>query len=236
MQRWSADAIEFMRDASEFGSFNQNLTDNIREYLPANGHVCDAGCGLGYLSAQLAKICKNVTAVDLSKAATDFARNKHTADNLEFLCCDIHSLNEQFDSMVFCYFGRTNEILKASKRLSRGNAIIVKRNCSEHRFSVQEIVRKHTVDDTAAYLAQAGIPFEEKKLSLELGQPFRTIDDAVRFFRQYDKSNSEISAELILPRLQMIDHSQYRYYLPEKRSMEVIVYQTSDIPKDVCRE
>ena len=232
MQRWGADAIKFMRDASEYNVFNEELITEIQDFLPADGHICDAGCGLGYLSEQLAKVCKTVTAVDLSEPAISFAKKRHRSENLEFLCCDIETLSEQFDAMVFCYFGRTNEILQISRKLCLGNVVIVKRNCSEHRFSLQEVSRKHTVDDTSAFLTQYGIPFYKKKISLELGQPFRSVEDAVRFFQQYDKSNSIIHADMILPRLQKIEHPEYRFYLPEKRSMELIVFRATDIPKD----
>lgn len=46
--------------------------------------VLDYGCGTGYGSLMLSEAATNVTAVDLSKDAVDFARQHYIADNLYF--------------------------------------------------------------------------------------------------------------------------------------------------------
>ena len=55
MQGWNRDAVRFMQDASEYGSHYELLADELMRWLPRNGHVCDAGCCLGYLSQELAR-------------------------------------------------------------------------------------------------------------------------------------------------------------------------------------
>ena len=55
MQRWGTDAIRFMTDASEYGDYYRQLTTKLLPYLPLNGHICDAGCGLGYLAQEIAE-------------------------------------------------------------------------------------------------------------------------------------------------------------------------------------
>lgn len=229
MQKWDADRIAFMRDASEYGDYYDRLFSEIQPYLPSEGEICDAGCGLGYLSAKMAEYCERVIAVDSSEETINFLKNRHSIRNLEALCTDLFSLKQDFAAMVFCYFGRTEDILTLSRKLCRGNTVLIKRNCAEHRFSVGEVVQKHAVDDTEAYFRSRNTPFIKKTVSLELGQPFHSLSDAVRFFRIYNKSSEEVTEELILPRLQPLKHPEYKLYLPEKRKMDIFVFCASEL-------
>jgi SAM-dependent methyltransferase len=54
--------------------------------------VLDAGCGIGYGSAFLARGARRVVGVDRSAAALAHARERYGADNLEFLEADLLSL------------------------------------------------------------------------------------------------------------------------------------------------
>lgn len=47
---WNEDMIRFLRDASEHSDYHHLLAEYLAKRLPENAHVCDAGCGLGYLS------------------------------------------------------------------------------------------------------------------------------------------------------------------------------------------
>ena len=58
MQWWTPDAVRFMRDASEYGAHYTLLSEYLMRWLPADGHVCDAGSGLGYLAQALAAHCR----------------------------------------------------------------------------------------------------------------------------------------------------------------------------------
>lgn len=66
---WNEDMIRFLRDASEQSDYHRLLAGYLAERLPENAHVCDAGCGLGYLSLRLAPYCRQVTAADVSADA-----------------------------------------------------------------------------------------------------------------------------------------------------------------------
>lgn len=56
MFRWNKDMIRFLQDASEFCDYHGNLAARIMQELP-DGDICDAGCGLGYLSLALSPYC-----------------------------------------------------------------------------------------------------------------------------------------------------------------------------------
>ncbi len=234
MQWWGPDAIRFMRDASEYGDYYVRLAGRLMRWLPADGHVCDAGCGLGYLAQALARRCRRVTAIDRSEAAIAELRARAPEQNLTVLCEDLFAMPPapQFDAMTFCYFGRIEEILRLTKRHCRGTAVVIKRDCREHRFSVDASAAHCDIRPAAeAFLKERGIPFHAEKLELELGQPFRTMEDAMTFFRLYNKGG-ELTAQWVASRLTETGQADYPLYLPEIRKMAILVLQAGDISEE----
>ena len=74
MQFWSAEAVGFMADATEYSDFYRKLTEILLPYLPKDGHICDAGCGLAALGRELSAHCARVTAIDSSEIAVTAAK------------------------------------------------------------------------------------------------------------------------------------------------------------------
>ncbi len=230
MQRWGTDAVRFMQDASEFGQHYAHLAAEVLPHIPKDGHICDAGCGLGYLSEALAEHCAQVSAIDISKAATDILKSRCTAENITVRCEDVFALNERFDAMIFCYFGKNDEILHLAKKLCRSKIIVIKRDCSEHTFSIGEVKRKHhSVEDLSQLLTDREVPFFKKYLQIELGQPFRNFDDAMRFFELYNKSDQALTPASVKSRLVSVENEEFPLYLPSVRKMELIVFSASDL-------
>lgn len=134
--------------------------------------------------------------------------------------------------MTFCYFGRTEEILCAAKRQCSGVAVMVKRDCSERRFSVSQTRTHRDVRASAEELLRSlKIPFEISHLALELGQPFRSMGDAVRFFSLYNEGK-EIGESWVASRLQETGRADFPLYLPETRNMAIIALETKAIPEE----
>lgn len=231
MQWWSEDAVRFMRDASEYGTHYAQLTDCLMRWLPADGHICDAGCGLGYLAQSLASRCRRVTAIDRSEKAIAALRARPLPENLEVLCADAFSMRPErkYDAMTFCYFGNTDEILQTAKRNCSGPVVMVKRDCREHRFSVRP-ERAHRDIRVAAedLLKQKQIPYSLERLELEFGQPFRSFADAVSFFRLYNPQE-KVDADWVAARLTSTGRADFPLYLPETRKMAVIVFQAQNL-------
>ena len=232
MQRWNEDAIRFMKDASEYGTYYRELTAELLPYLPKDGHICDAGCGLGYLASELSKHCKCVTALDSSISAITAMRKRQSIDHINIVCADIFTISDRFDAMVFCYFGRIEEILHLAKKLCRGTVLIIKRDCAEHTFSLGNVEhKKHTMEDTLGTLSALQIPFLKKSIALEMGQPFRSFNDALDFFRLYNKSSTPVSETAVAERLLQTGEPEFPLYLPSQRKMELIVFSARDIPE-----
>ncbi len=232
MQCWSEDAIRFMEDASAYGNYHKELARALLPYLPRKGHVCDAGCGLGHLALELAGECRYVTAVDASASALKGLMARELPSNLRVLQGDILAMEASYDAMVFCYFGKTEEILRIGREQCRGRILVVRRDCSVHRFSQTPIARRaHSINRLTQVLEAKGIPFVSRNLSLELGQPFRSMEDALVFFALYNKSDHPIVPEELEAKLVQTDDRIFPWYYPNTREMELIVFEAEKIEK-----
>lgn len=237
MFRWNEDMLRFMRDASENTDYYRKLAALLSPALPSSGHICDAGCGMGYLSEQLATYCRQVTAIDVSSGAIrefDSRLNIAPIENLTTRCGDITELSPEvpYDAMVFCLFGSIQSILSIGKAQCRGKLIIIKKDYAMHRFSLgQNPLHHYRYCDAVELLDELAIPYETVKTDLELGQPFRSLDDAVLFFRIYSKDAhpEDITVQSILPRLQKTNDPVFPYYLPQNKKMGILILDTAAI-------
>ena len=227
---WTPDTVRFQRDAARYGTYYETLAKRLAAYLPPDAHVCDAGCGLGYLSRALAPYCKRVTAIDSSASALAVLR-EDTPDNVEIREADLFTLSPvgRYDAMVFCFFAAMDEILLLAKKHCRGNVIVVKRGWTQHRFSPQtELPRHNACEEAERYLRTRGIPFLREELTLDMGQPFRSKEDAGRFFAAYGGASVSLSdAEA---RLVKTDDAAFPYYLPLKKPLGIFIFDGKDIP------
>ena len=94
--------------------------DFISKFLPENGYILDAGCGIGRHSIELARRGFKVLGIDTNQKYLDLALEKAKAlslDNVNFSLMDMRNLNEEemFDGVInlwssFGYFDDdTNE-------------------------------------------------------------------------------------------------------------------------------
>ena len=238
MQLWEKDMVRFMRDASEYGTYNQEIAKRIIPYLNKEMHICDAGCGLGYLSLELAPYVAAVTGVERHPdASAVLAENSRRLglDNVAARCGPIETTAPEtpYDAMVFCFFGGIDEILAVSRRQCRGRVFIVTRNYTTHRFSVGEhrtgSYGRRTSHDT---LEKLGVPFEETTLSLEFGQPFRTFEDARRFYETYsvDADKTVITDAFLREKLVRLEDGDFEWYMPHRREIAILTFEAKDIP------
>ena len=124
MFSWSADTVRFMADACRRTDFHEKLTALLLPYLKPTDHICDAGCGLGYLSLALSPHAARVTAAERDAAALAVLRQELDArgiTNVTPLCADVLAYTPPvpFDAMVFCFFGSMEEILAAARAVAR---------------------------------------------------------------------------------------------------------------------
>lgn len=230
---WDEKRLAFMKDADAYNpGYRKALWQAILGMLPETPHhICDAGCGAGYLSMEMAKTCRRVTAIDLSEKAT--AQLREMAADLENLTVRTGDIcenppEELYDAMVFCYFGKTPEILQIAKAQCRGTLVMVTRNYTHHRFSLHPTAfDRDTVEYSRSVLDKASIPYRLKPCELEFGQPFRDLDAAAAFFTLY--GGEAVSPEAVLPRLRKTDDPEFPYYLPSVKKMGIITVSASEL-------
>ena len=232
MYRWEPDMIRYMRDASESRSYNRELVSEMLPWLNQEMCVCDAGCGLGYLSMELAGHVKHVTAVDINADALQNLREK-AIFNVTVRCGDIAALQptRPYDAMVFCFFGGIEEILRIAKEQCGGSVFVISRNYTTHRFSVGDYpTGSYGFSRAKMVLSEKGIPFEEKALQLEFGQPFRSLEDARRFFELYSRDeNKQLITDEFLKEKLVQQPGEFPWYLPHLRNIGFLRFDVNDI-------
>lgn len=239
MFHWTGDMISFMQDAAAYGTYQKELCDWICAELPEKEHVCDAGCGLGFLSLRLAERFSHVTAADISGEALAVLRAQAAArgvPNLGIRQTDLlaFSPDEPFDAMVFCLFGKMRQTLRMAKRCCRGRVVIVKKAFTHHRFSVSAVpIKDEVTDQAAAFLRERGVPFSLSVRAFEMGQPLRSLGDAARFFEIYSKdAPGALTEEAIRSRLEETADAQFPFYLPQRKALGRFTIDTQNIPEE----
>ena len=244
LEFWHEDMIRFMTDASEYGDYNRHLTEKMLPWLTEDIHICDAGSGLGYLSLALAPHVQQVTSVELnSNAAAVLSDNcqKRGITNIVSRCGAIADVIPEtpYDAMVFCFFGRRREILKLAKRQCRGDIFVFTRNYDRHRFSAGS---HHSgfegYPEFSEELAQLGISAHKETFAPEFGQPFRSLEDASRFFLLYSKDQNKdvLTKEFIRSQLTQTGREDFPLYMPHQKHMGFLHFSAKDIPEQILEE
>lgn len=239
MQLWEADMVRFMKDASEYGNYHQTLAEILAPHLDRDTHICDAGCGLGYLALALAPYAGRVTGAERNPdAAAVLEENcrRLGITNVTARCGPIEAMDPEtpYDAMVFCFFGHIGEILDISRRQCRGRVFIITRNYTTHRFSVgSHRTGSYGYRSSHDTLTALGIPFTETTMELEFGQPFRCFADARRFFETYSKDADKavITDAFLRDKLVPTGSAKFPWYLPHRRKLALLTFEAKDIPQ-----
>ena len=228
MFKWTQESIAYMDDACRRTDFHRKLTAELRPYLRETDCVCDAGCGLGYLSLSLAPYVGAVTAVERDSQALAVLEREVKARgiaNVTAVQDDVlaYRPDTRFDAMVFCFFGSMDEILAAAARCCRGTVLAVVRNDARHRFSGKSRgPGRHSYETACRILTEKGINFTTRTASFAFDQPFRSLEAARRFFELYGGSEDWRA------RLVETGDPEFPWRLPSRRDFGLIVFQAGD--------
>lgn len=234
---WSAEMVGFMRDAALYNrDYYTRLASWMAPYLSPGDHLCDAGCGLGFLTLELSNYVNQITAVDHSDLALNVLRETQADHrNIEIVADNIYRFTpyEKYDDMVFSFFGKMEEISRIAKAQCRGTIFAFKKNYVNHRFAVGE----HPVGDDSytnavSWLEKNGVPFSGETLTLEMGQPLHSWDEARRFFMLYHRGDiGEITDEFLQDRLIKTGREDFPLYLPQQRKVGCLRFAAADLPE-----
>lgn len=228
MFKWTQESIAYMDDACRRTDFHRKLTAELQPYLRETDCVCDAGCGLGYLSLSLAPYVGAVTAVERDSQALAVLEREVKARgiaNVTAVQDDVlaYRPDTRFDAMVFCFFGSIEEILAAAARCCRGTVLAVVRNDARHRFSGKSRgPGRHSYDTACRILTEKGISFTAETASFDFDQPFRSLEAAQRFFDLYGGSEDWRA------RLVETGDPEFPWRLPSRRDFGLITFQAGE--------
>ena len=162
---------------------------------------------------------------------------KRNVTNIHIRCGDIHSLppEQPYDAMVFCFFGHMDEILSLAAAQCRGTVLAVMRSDSCHRFSAgRPVMRCGGYTRGRETLRALGIPFQAREMELPMGQPFRSLADARRFFELYrrDGDDTPITDEFLHQRLTATGREDFPLYLPQNRRFGLLRWESREISEN----
>ena len=227
---WTEESAAFWNDSAAYTKSYDLLAQKVAAHLTPGGALFEGGCGLGHLSVALVKRGYDVTVMDLSPLPLRYIPG---TSGLTVRQGDAFALppGEVYDGGLFCFFGGVPEILAWAKSHCRDTLVLFKKNWSTHRFTRDPgAVRKFTYPLTCGELERLGVPFAAETFNADMGQPFRSLADAIRFFRLYDPETAVTEAEA-LSRLTETGDPVFPYYLPALRSVGMIVIRARDIPR-----
>ena len=233
MFTWTEESAAFWQDSANYTRSYDHLAEHATAHLAPESTVFEGGCGLGHLSVALAKRGHAVTGMDLSPLPLRYLRRNAAREGvrLDIRQGDVFALPEAevCDSAVFCFFGGVQEVLSWARVHCRGKLILFKKNWSTHRFTKDpEAIRKYTYPLTVAELDELGLPCETEVFDVDMGQPFRSLPDAVRFFRLYDPQGAMTEGD-VRARLTETDDPVFPFYLSAIRPVGMIVLRAEDI-------
>ena len=236
---WWPERIRYLKEASEFVGFNDILAERASAYMPQDGHVCDMGCGLGYLALSLSPYCRQVTGADCDPdvlAVLEENIGKKQLGNVDALCTDVFNMPSDivYDAMVFCMFGSIYENLRLIRRHCRGKAVIFRKNWSFHTFAEKQVrLNKLLLTEDLEFLKRMGISYICNTFEIDMGQPFRSMEDAVAFFKMYSKGDASAITEAdVKDKVMRTWNDEFPYYMRVNRSMGMIVIDAKDISFD----
>lgn len=207
MYNWTPDIIRFMADASRLSDYFDVLAKKIFDEVGPKTNVCDAGCGLGQLAIALSKYYPRVTGIDINQAATDFFAktiSDNRIENVNVINADITKYipQQKYDLMVFNYFGDMEQILKAKALSSYGTTIIIKRDCNKQ--------------DALSVLKDRNLCFKELEFNHDLGQPFKTMEDARLFCEIYNKGINKLD-------ISKTDDKDFPFYMKHIKKSSILI-------------
>ena len=229
---WTEESAALLARAYREGTAAKTLADWIAPQLSPGAHVCDAGCGVGALSLELARCGFYVTALDISPVALGQLPGHEL---IEVRCenAEKHTPNALYDAMVFSFFGDMPMCLRMAARCCAGDIFYISRDYDMHRFSVgRHPVTYSGYRQAREMLDQLKIPYLAQELALDMGQPFADLEEARRFCALYSRDDPAlITDDFLTSRLVHRQDSEYPLYLPHMRRCGMVHFYSKDIPQ-----
>ena len=238
---WTEKSTLWYKHAAEYTGYYRVIYDEISPHIHEKDSVCDIGCGLGYLSVEMAKKARMVTASDFEeRPLLDLEERKKQVNitNLEILQSDWAEICDkpQWDIVVSSFF--KSNLADISKLLGfcRKRLILVVSNGSENSFLPWGRSRhfEKKADSLKGGLVEKNIPFIYRDLTVQFGQPLFSQEEIVEFIKHYlpdceqEKIDSHIHANV--KKIQADSYGN-EYFLSNKKDIGIFIIEKKEFGK-----
>lgn len=238
MSSWTPDIVRFMEDAASVTDYFEILAQICTRGLPRESLMLDAGCGMGQLAIELAKHGHRVDAIDKSPQAIAYAQAK-ARETLTSGCVRVRqgdfrecgararsTHGAPYDRIVFCLSARVEDAFATARENGTKSLVVINKmgGCVAASDDASNRLPRPAVCDvnrTLDALDECGIVCDAHEISLEFGQPFRTLDDAARYFSLFRTRSFPhgVTKRELMATLEPFDERGFAYYLPVERHL-----------------
>ena len=167
-------------------NYHQFFVDNV----DPPDDVLDIGCGNGFLTYDIAKKARSVTAMDLNEKNIEFAKRNFNKENIEYICGDVTKFDfkgrwdvitlsnvlehiEDRHSFLLKIKGLANKFLVRVPVLNRDWLTYYKRELGvEYRLDLTHKI-EYTMESFARELEKAGLAIESA--SIQFGEIWAVV-------------------------------------------------------------
>ena len=227
--KWNEQTVRWFLDASEYTGFHKALARRIIPHLEPGGTLCDAGCGLGRLSLELAPYVSALNAVDLSENAVEVLRRdveSRGIQNMHASVSDAGALTETFDFVLMSFFGQlqpANFLKICRRRLIRIVSADNKSGLYPARYRCNV---KDTVPMVQEELEGQGISYKLELYSIEFGQPLRSRQDAELYILQNaPEASADEVAGFLNEKIEHTKNDEFPLYLPNQKELGIFIIE-----------
>lgn len=219
MFEWTPKRIEWYERAIKWTGYDKAMAGALRPYIDNGDNVCDLGCGTGYLGLELARQGYKVSAVDICNEAMEcLKRSAPTVPEIEIMLNDWADIGERrWDNVIMCQTGNFDTELSYYLSLCRKKLIVIGKSSSRrwHPDECFAIVDRSKISELSEIFGANGLRYTFKEFSAELGQPFKSVEEAEEYLSCYNiEGEAYIKA---LKSMELTEDVLYPYYLPYKK-------------------
>ena len=206
---WSNEMIKYYQRAASISSFHKELATLIESLISKDESIVELGCGLGYLSAELARRGYNITGLDNDEGAIAFAKEHFPSVN--FVKEDAYKDEIKADVSLCVFFGRILEEDNLTSLLSTASSRLIYLTNEHNRETEPSFNKSKALSDE---LKRMGIKHSVSYHTLNFDQPLIDEEDAKTFLSS--SYRKDIPLHLIPS-----NRSDYKYLLPKVKAFGI---------------
>lgn len=234
---WNEKSILWYQNAANYGSYHEQLAKHLLPHMNSKSRVCDLGCGVGYLTKELAPFVKEITGCDSNPKAIEFLQQQieeHHLDNVEAMLADVEQIappTVPYDAIILCLFGGLRTCYDQVSQWTDKKIIYISSIKEKHAFHAGGKKNSgETAEETRDFLISRGLKFNIETMKLPFGQPLKSMEEAIDFVRHYDKTSTRqeiydyLNEKLIIKQ----EDETYPFYLPNEKKLAMFVIERNE--------